>query len=196
MPCRVPRDFPCESIGVDEVPRVSAPNKFAADVGTDLPPGGSGIHGELADVGCGGRVQRASGGRRIARQAQLRNGRHGGRSRAQSHACALDVQALGSKDNWDQSHHLVEVSQPRAVASVIEAAARFAGEKQSNGHVTLRPKTSTRHWPPTLEWLERVRWLFCHTRSEEVASGLRALRVREASESDSSINLTLPLTLI
>jgi len=64
-------------------------------------PGASKIHGERTDAGGGSRVRRGRDGRGVARQTQLRDHRHR-RSRAQPQACALDVQALGSKSDRDQ----------------------------------------------------------------------------------------------
>jgi pimeloyl-ACP methyl ester carboxylesterase len=74
------------------------PNKFCGRRCDRSAPRASGIHVELTDAGGGSRVRRAGDGRRMARQAKLRDRRHS-RSGAQSHACALDVQALRGKDN-------------------------------------------------------------------------------------------------
>lgn len=109
------------------------PDKFAADVGTDLPPAEAEYMANsqmpVAAASFGVPVTVAAWHDKpsygiVATEDRVLNPR----------LARWMYKRSGAKITEIKANHLVNVSQPRAVARVIETAARSAGENQSSGH--------------------------------------------------------------
>ena len=109
------------------------PNKFAAEVGTDLPPARAEYMANSQMP-----VAAAAFNAPVTVAAWHDKPSYGivaTKDRVLSPMLARRMyKRSGAKITEIKANHLVEVSQPRAVASVIEGAARSAGERQSSGH--------------------------------------------------------------